>query len=302
MAEGEILKRAAVLIFSLLGLFSLIHIVGSRVKRTKVQWKRLVSQLFLYVILFGVLALPPIFLAALLASLIFLGVGEIYRAVRVKDPELYVRPLEIYSRATVIWVPFLLQLFPEFFPFFLVANTIVLVSIPIFAREPTRYLAKTIPPILCIVFAYLLSMLLWVRSEPDGLAWCILLIFLTSAADSTAYVFGKIWGARPLAPALSPMKTVEGTGVSVLSCVLIALVARYWFLPLFPIWKVILSAVIISLGAHLGDLICSVYKRDAGIKDYGNLIPGHGGILDRFDSLLIATPIFYYFLKLTEKF
>ncbi len=293
--DSQILLRATALIGVSLGIFSLFHILSSWAKKIPISWNRLGSQILLYAVLLAVLAGPTLVFTAFLSLLILLGVREIYGAVQAKNADLDVRFLKIFSYLTAPLVPWILELGPNLYPLFLFFVTLVLVSYPIFTAEPNRSLAKTIPPALSLIFAALISTLLWIRQGPDGLAFTLLIVFLTNAADATAFVFGKILGKRPLAPQLSPGKTVEGTLAAILFAVGFSLLAGRVFLQGAPLWQMALFGILIGGSAHMGDLISSVYKRDSGIKDWGHLIPGHGGILDRFDSLTFSAPVFYFF-------
>ena len=115
--------------------------------------------------------------------------------------------------------------------------------------------------------------------------------------DIFAYFTGYFFGKHKLAPVLSPKKTIEGAlgGVlgSVLFSIVFALIAK---LDIFP--HMVLMGVVGSIFAQLGDLTASAFKRKIGIKDYGNIIPGHGGILDRVDSIIFTAPVIYYYLQL----
>ena len=133
----------------------------------------------------------------------------------------------------------------------------------------------------------------WLRLQPDG-SWLILLLLLIVwAADTGAYFAGKAFGKRKLAPRISPGKTQAGLLGGLVSAVLIALLAA-GFMPfetIEPVSLVGLTLVtaLVSVG---GDLMISMHKRTSGYKDSGSLLPGHGGILDRLDSLLAAAPFF----------
>jgi phosphatidate cytidylyltransferase len=121
----------------------------------------------------------------------------------------------------------------------------------------------------------------------------LLLIVVVVASDSAQYYAGRAFGRRPLAPALSPKKTVEGAaGGLVAGAVALALVGHWWW-PAAPLaLRAGLGAVLVVLGIT-GDLFESMLKRAAGVKDSAALIPGHGGVLDRIDALLFAAPVYY---------
>jgi phosphatidate cytidylyltransferase len=125
-----------------------------------------------------------------------------------------------------------------------------------------------------------------------GSWWLLYVMLLVWGADSGAYVFGKLFGKHKLAPKVSPGKTWEGLiGGLVTSAVISWLFGRYAPLNIVPTTLLICS-VVAALASVLGDLTESMFKREAGIKDSGHLIPGHGGILDRIDSLTAAVPVF----------
>jgi phosphatidate cytidylyltransferase len=125
-----------------------------------------------------------------------------------------------------------------------------------------------------------------------GAWWLLYVMLLVWGADSGAYMFGKLFGKHKLAPKVSPGKTWEGLiGGLVTSAVISWLFGRYAPLNVVPMTLLVCS-VIAALASVLGDLTESMFKREAGIKDSGHLIPGHGGILDRIDSLTAAVPVF----------
>jgi phosphatidate cytidylyltransferase len=111
--------------------------------------------------------------------------------------------------------------------------------------------------------------------------------------DSAAYYTGKRFGRNRLAPSISPNKSWEGAAASVFGAVLFGLVYLRYFLPAFSIGFIVLLAIASNVSGQLGDLCESAMKRGAGIKDSGNLLPGHGGILDRMDSSLFSLPTVY---------
>ena len=128
------------------------------------------------------------------------------------------------------------------------------------------------------------------------------LFILIWSYDTFAYLGGTLLGKHKMCPHISPGKTWEGT---IIGCVMTLVLA--WFLPLIPYfgamrgnhWEWILFALIIVVFGTCGDLVESLFKRNAGVKDSGNIMPGHGGILDRFDSLLFAAiPALIYVTKL----
>jgi phosphatidate cytidylyltransferase len=120
-------------------------------------------------------------------------------------------------------------------------------------------------------------------------------LVLVWAGDTMAYFVGRSIGRFPMARHLSPKKTWEGAIANLAGSVLVAVAARRW-IDLPPI-HLIGMATLANLGGQAGDLLESAYKRSAGVKDSGNLLPGHGGMLDRIDALILATPVVWYYFN-----
>ncbi len=133
------------------------------------------------------------------------------------------------------------------------------------------------------------------RGIPDGgTEWVLLAILTTFASDTAAYTAGRLFGRHKLAPAISPAKTWEGGAGAIAGAALAApALAALLSLPL-P-WHLWLLGPLLGIAAQAGDLAESVLKRGAGVKDAGAFIPGHGGILDRLDSLVFVVPAIYYY-------
>ncbi|MDA8227207.1 MAG: phosphatidate cytidylyltransferase [Desulfitobacterium hafniense] len=139
----------------------------------------------------------------------------------------------------------------------------------------------------------LLSHLYLLRTIPQGLEWTFFTLFLVWSTDTGAYLIGRAFGKRHLAPAVSPKKTVEGAIGGLLFASVVSLILAKWIGG--SSWVVfLLLGTIVGVSAQIGDLFESALKRSAQVKDSGHLIPGHGGFLDRFDSLIFAIPLVYY--------
>ena len=142
-------------------------------------------------------------------------------------------------------------------------------------------------------FSYALAL-----GRTESAFYLLLLVFiLTWASDVGGYLFGRVWGKHKLAPRLSPGKTVEGSAGAIVLTILAALVYRYFSGAEYPQAGILLvMALVFSVAAQLGDLLESAIKRFFEVKDSGRLLPGHGGVLDRFDSFMLVSPVAYYFL------
>lgn len=125
----------------------------------------------------------------------------------------------------------------------------------------------------------------------------IWLIFIIAfGTDTFAYLAGNMFGRKKLCPKISPNKTVEGSIGGIIGSVIVVVIYSF-IMAIDPIWKVIILTIFTSIISQLGDLVASRVKRVTGIKDFGNLIPGHGGIIDRFDSIIFTAPVIYYFVR-----
>jgi len=140
-----------------------------------------------------------------------------------------------------------------------------------------------------------LSCLLFLRHQADGVQWFFYVLFVLWLGDSGAYCVGKAIGRRKLLPAISPNKTVEGAVGGLLASMLTGFACKTIFLPELAGVHCFFITLAIALSGQVGDLCESAFKRLRGVKDSGTFLPGHGGILDRIDSLLFAAPVAYYY-------
>jgi len=142
----------------------------------------------------------------------------------------------------------------------------------------------------------LLGHLSLIRSTLEGREWTLLLFFTIWMGDIAAFYTGLSIGKHKLYPEISPNKTIEGAIGGTLGCFMVVAAAKVFYMNQLSVMDVLIISVGIAVMGQLGDLCESMFKRAAGVKDSGNLIPGHGGILDRFDSVLFAAPFLYYYL------
>lgn len=299
MELHPLMIRAAALVGAIYGAFLVIFFLGFVVGRRGPDWARIFSISFIVIILIAVLALPPLALTIFVAVLAFLGVREIWYASGFKNVA-YVHPVFYAFTAIVsVLIPFLLQFRPSWFHPFAILVLAGLFSIPVFLRDVHLAFDRIARSMACIILSILFSHLVLLRALPAGLALCVTVIFLTNLADTSGYFFGKLLrGRRKMIEAVSPGKTLAGCLSSIPATLLLSLLFRWQLFPSVPVWYVLLMALVINAGAQIGDLIFSVFKRDVGIKDYSQLIPGHGGILDRFDSLVATAPLVYCFVTI----
>jgi len=147
-----------------------------------------------------------------------------------------------------------------------------------------------------LYLSFTLNYLYRIRLE-DGVFSIYFLFAVVFLGDSGAYFIGKPFGRKKMTPVASPNKTWEGSAGGILFACLGALAARKLLLPEIVLWKALLCGVLIHAAAQISDPFESLFKRAVGIKDSSSVLPGHGGFLDRIDSLILASPVFYYLVK-----
>ena len=145
---------------------------------------------------------------------------------------------------------------------------------------------------------YLLSFVLLIWDRPEGRYWVLFLLAVIVAGDSGAYFTGRKMGSLKLYPAVSPKKTVEGALGGLCSSVVAGALVGLIFLRPFPFTSFCIFSLATAFAGQLGDLVESMIKRNSGKKDSSGLLPGHGGLLDRLDSLLFAFPVLWALLEL----
>jgi phosphatidate cytidylyltransferase len=171
----------------------------------------------------------------------------------------------------------------------------------VFSRKPIEdSLPSSAVAVLATTYVGLLGgSLIRLRHDfPDGWKLVFFLLLVVWLGDSGAYYVGKKFGKHKLSPRISPKKTVEGLAGGIGTSILAAIVVHFTFFPTFPLLHAVIAGVILSVAGVVGDLAESMWKRSAAVKDSGTLLPGHGGFLDRFDSILFTAPILYCYWTL----
>jgi phosphatidate cytidylyltransferase len=190
-------------------------------------------------------------------------------------------------------------LFAVFIP---VYGFVAITSRMALSGDTSRFLERTasvqwgvMACVYCISHAPALLMLQVPSYAGSGATLLFYLVLIVQLNDVMQYVWGKLFGRHPVAPAVSPNKTWEGFIGGTLTSVVVG-AALYWATPFSPLVAGVMSLAITLLG-FAGGLVMSAIKRDRGVKDYGTLIQGHGGVLDRLDSLLFAAPVFFHLIR-----
>lgn len=176
------------------------------------------------------------------------------------------------------------------------ALTLMMITTPLDRDEIQRI------AMLCFAWLYvpyLLSFVLLIWEKSNGRSWILFLLVVIVAGDSGAYFIGRKTGRRKLYPAVSPKKTVEGAVGGLCSSVVAGSVVGLVFLRHLPLQTICVLSLAAAAAGQLGDLVESMIKRNSGKKDSSGLLPGHGGLLDRLDSLLFAFPVLWALLQLS---
>ncbi|HYT74790.1 MAG TPA: phosphatidate cytidylyltransferase [Vicinamibacterales bacterium] len=259
---------------------------------------RVLSALVLLFVVIGVVGfLPPVatlILASTAAALAFLEYAAIARALDVHVP-LALTAASVVSACVAVGVGSAAT------DLVLMTSVIVIGALAVASGRPgpavLRDVAASVLPIAYIGLP--LGALAAVRLV-SGRGAVALLAAVIIVSDSAQYYTGRALGRRPLAPAISPKKTVEGAiGGVVFGTLTMTLGGAYVMAS--PRWMLALAGAAISLLGIVGDLFESLLKRSAGVKDSSHLIPGHGGVLDRIDSWLFAAPVYYVFVRVLTR-
>ena len=185
----------------------------------------------------------------------------------------------------------------------LLATLIGIISVPLLSRvsleQSLRDSAVTLFGVLYLGLT--LGTLSMTRLLPQGEWLIFFLLLVTWASDTGAYYVGTLFGRHRLAPTISPKKTVEGLVGGFFSAIIVAYAARWWFLPELSSLDCLILATLLTITGLWGDLTESAMKRSVGMKDSGGILPGHGGMLDRLDSLLFTAPVFYYYVTMVSR-
>ena len=183
---------------------------------------------------------------------------------------------------------------------------LVAASTTLSVREPEGAISRMAVTVFGILYiGGLLSYQVLLRHDPlyserEGFAWLFLAYLVTWSIDVGGYAVGSLFGRHKLCPAISPGKTVEGAVGGLIFSVGSSYAAGTCWLGIITRGEALLFGIILAIAGPAGDLVESIFKRDAGVKDSSSLLPGHGGMLDRFDSLLFTVPaavIFRYLFR-----
>ena len=179
--------------------------------------------------------------------------------------------------------------------FMIILAFFITLTFELMRGEPDQGLINAAVNLFGIVYiGMMFSFFLLVRFLNEGFFYLLSMAFITFANDTTAYFVGVNFGRHKLSPKISPKKSVEGSlgglGGGLIMAAILGLIFQK------SIWHMLAMGALIVIAGQFGDLIESIIKRNAGVKDSGSFLPGHGGVLDRMDSLLLSAPVVYYFV------
>jgi len=265
---------------------------------------RVIMGLLLAALVYSAIEAPPFIFYLLISLIILIGVAEFF----------FMFPQKMKSGFFFLAIFFSL-LFPAYFYFdFLWTNlsfeALILVTFAVIAhrtvinKDPTQLKLTRFMNTAAVVFfiglffSYQLNIRLYGGGGRTAKDLLIFFYVINIIGDTSAYFIGSKFGKRKLAPIISPSKTVEGSAAAVIGNLVTAL-GFYLFYKfflgreVFSLLGAMAAAIVIGIPAQVGDLFESLFKRSAGVKDASNLLAGHGGVLDRIDSLAISSPVFY---------
>jgi len=246
------------------------------------------------VVILVILKGGTLLLACLLALLSAIGIAEFYRmALPERHMELRLAAL---AGSSLIFIPFAENdkiIFAGIGLLFVGFSLLFLFRIRTI-ETAARDVAFALLAFLYIPF--LLMHLVQLRQTPFGIQWLFVIMLIVMTNDSAAYYTGSAFGRHRLYPLVSPKKSIEGSIGGLIGSLCGVVLAKFTFFPQLTLGDVVATALVIGVIGQAGDLFESLLKRSFGVKDSGTIIPGHGGVLDRMDSILFAAPITYYYV------
>ena len=261
---------------------------------------RLLSGILLVIIALATIISGGYVLFFTLLAVSLIGMWELYRVMKVQDEKCSLLAAAGYAGAILYYAAVLLD-FERYGVLAIIFGLVMIMFVYVFTY-PAYQAVQVMPALFGIVYvAVMLSFIYLTRCLPGG-KFHVWLIFLCSwGCDTCAYCVGMLIGKHKMAPVLSPKKSVEGAvggvaGAALLGFLFATVFGGKMTELMYPRLACTLACAIAAVISQIGDLAASAIKRNHDIKDYGNLIPGHGGILDRFDSMLFTAPAIFFAL------
>lgn len=245
-----------------------------------------------------ILFIPVVYMGSWVLELVVAGLGIIalFELFRMKGNNLFTIEgiISILALLGLLFPHYVSLFLPEYmntqvilYPFVL----LLLVS-TVFSKNDFTFDDVAVAVLGIMYIGYGFRFLLLTRNA--GLDLLLFVLFVVWATDIGAYMIGRKLGKHKLAPSISPNKTIEGAFGGIVMALIIAFIYLTYYPQNYNTGWMLALTVVLSIAGQLGDLVESAFKRYYNVKDSGNILPGHGGILDRFDSLLFVLPILYY--------
>ncbi len=264
------------------------------------MWQRILTAMIGLVFLFLILFSNTVVFHCAATVIIFAVLFELYKATKANR---WVAAVGMINSALILW-----GAYHHAAQLYIILSIILYLILSVYLHPEVHYEKLYSSAFATYFITLFLLPLMQIRSDYGIEA--VLLVFLFSwMTDTGAYFAGRFFGKHKLIPSVSPKKTVEGAIGGVVVAILSAWL-YFWILEHFRSMesiagiryqKLMILGVIASIMSQFGDLAASVIKRDCGVKDFGSILPGHGGVLDRFDSVIVVTPLVYYFLMYVNR-
>lgn len=268
---------------------ALISIICYTTMKNKMDTRRIATQIWMYLIIYFVIISPQLMTAFSLAALVYFILKELIEF----NEQVELKIVPIQSKVLLLLLPLAslvglynhitLQIYVYFV--FLIQAVIALALYEV-SKMGHVILFITITCLLTLS----LNSLLYLRGLPHGAELCLFIIYLTNISDTFAFFGGKLWGKNKLCNEISPGKTIEGSVIAILLTLFFGFLLSHLLELKFAWWNITVITLAISISGQIGDILASVAKRAAKIKDFSTRLPGHGGFLDRCDSLLLTLP------------
>lgn len=256
---------------------------------------RLISGIFLVIAALLTIISGGYVLFVTLLCVSLLGIQELYKAMEVHKDGIGLLEMAGYLGAVLYYASLLLD-FERYGMMAVLLGLVLLMFVYVFTY-PKYEADQVMSAFFGVVYVAVMLSFIFLTRNLEGGKFIVWLIFLCSwGCDTCAYCVGMLIGKHKMAPVLSPKKSIEGAVGGVVGAA--ALGAIYAAVTHGPLVEYAVICAVGALISMVGDLVASAIKRNRGIKDYGKLIPGHGGILDRFDSVIFTSPIIFYLAKM----
>ncbi len=247
--------------------------------------KRVLSGVIGVIALIAIMMTGGLLLKLSLMVLSIVALFEFYKAINRLDA----KPIMLVGYLSSVL--FLLSLYFDKITVDLIFTILMIISLSITVLGNTKTIKDVAATFIGILYIpFLLYHLIYL----DGTKYMWLVFIIAFGTDTFAYLVGTKFGKNKLCPHISPKKSVEGAIGGIIGSVMLSLIYGLFF-EIQPLWSLGVMAILGSVVSQIGDLTASRIKRLAGIKDFGKLMPGHGGALDRFDSIIFAAPFVYYY-------